>query len=88
MAVPLSQRVWLSLWAHASVATVLGICRTLVCPEPTQVRALGIVLLLSYNIAVSLDHKPFPALCWNSGGRAVLDTALGKGPWLGWKWVY
>lgn len=83
MAVPLSQRVCLSLWARGSIATVLGICRMLVCPEPNQVRALGIVWLLSYTSAVSLDHKPFPALCWNSGGRAVLDTALGKGPWLG-----
>lgn len=82
MAMPLSQCVWLSL----SIATVLGIYRTLVCPEPTQVRALGIVLLLSYNTATSLDHKPFPALCWNSGGRTMLDTALGKGPWLGCKW--
>lgn len=38
MAVPLSQRVWLSLGSHVSVATVLWTCRTLVWPEPTQVR--------------------------------------------------
>lgn len=54
------------------------------CPEPTQVKTLGIFWLLSYNSAVFLDHKPFPALCWTLVGGAVLDRVLGVGKAHGW----